>query len=85
MVKFGPHSFTTTITDIIQARQVDLVNTPDRRERLDGTFYTPTVVTFLCGDGKLHFVLEDVEAVVETLKGITIKLVGNTQVTLCKQ
>jgi len=70
-LKFGKHKFPIIIEDIAQARLADLVNKPEQRYNIDGIAYTPTVVTFTCDVGKLHFILEDIDSIVETLSGMT--------------
>jgi hypothetical protein len=75
------HTFPIRIHSIQQARLLDLVNKPEKRARVDGSFYTPTVVTFDCGQEKIHIYLEDVEAVVQTLAGVCIYFINKEKVS----
>lgn len=77
---FGVHSFQILIKDIAQARQVDLINKPDRREDTQGAPYTPTVVTLDCGDEKIHVYLEDVKQVIQTLSGVKLVMLNNEEI-----
>ena len=79
IVTFGPHKFSTVIEDIVQARLADLINKPERREE-NGIFYTPTTVTFHCSNGKLHFILDDIDSIVQTLAGIMFHMRGGMDV-----
>lgn len=80
-IQFGEHTFTVTITDIVKARLADLVNKPERREAPDGTFYTPTVVTFLCGEEKIHMYLDDIVVITSGVFRIRITFVNDMIVT----
>lgn len=79
-MSFGTHSFTIQIEDIKKARLVDLVNKPERRQAADGSFYTPTVVTFLCGDEKIHMYLEDIVAIRPGVFRIRVEFENNMTV-----
>ena len=72
---FPGRSFPITITGVSLARLADLENKPEQRH--DGEKkYTPPVMTLETAEGRIYFVLEDIE-VFPQLKGLLIKTVAN--------
>ena len=77
---FSGRSFSVVIRDIKQARLADVINKPERRQNVDGTFYTPTVVILDCGNEQIHIYLEDIERVVQQLHGIRIRMIDGQEI-----
>jgi hypothetical protein len=76
---FGPHTFDVSVKGVILARQSDMTNVPDKRLS-DGKYYTPDAIIIACEEGKMIFVLEDIDNIILTTDSVRV-IMGET--TIC--
>jgi len=71
IISFSVHKFTTVIESVCVAYAYELKGLLDKRQREDGSFYTPITMKLNCTDGNLFFVVEDISYFIR-LSGIDI-------------
>lgn len=70
---FAKHATTAFLVSVEQAKVTELQNPPEKRLSDDGKQYTPAVLTLVFdGGGKIHFVLDSIDKMLEVTKSVII-------------
>lgn len=79
-VQVKPSGITPFVSKLITVRPATLQMmkgiAPDQREKADGKTGSPPTLLIEFEDGELYFVIEDIENIIQGLRGITLNVGG---------